>query len=84
MIDSLGDFAGVMATPLRRDPEIDVPEDSAKVASFLIGADTTTRETIGLDQRKQIGEGSSAGIFDRNVSSFRHCRFPCDIPWHSH
>lgn len=84
--DPLGDFGELLPHPYKPEAKEEEAALPPHVDGFLSGASTTTRETLGLDPKSRDGvrENRSPGVFDRDIASFRHCRFPCDIPWHRH
>lgn len=41
-------------------------------------------EAFSVDANQSVSGRTSPGVFDLEVMAVRHCRFPCDLPWHNH
>lgn len=79
--DPLGDYFSVNApTPQREQKEEEQEEQPWTPGRHF--AD----ESDGLSGRAimQGGERVAPQTFDLDIVAIRHCRYPCDVPWHRH
>lgn len=83
--DPLGDYFATNAPVPQKPPQEEEQEQPWTPSRHFVDESDTY---IGLDRDGQPhpngGQRTAPQTFDLDVVAIRHCRFPCDIPWHRH